>query len=41
MRFLAAWLYNPEEYWPNILLLICVVAVGVWIVRKIQARKKA
>lgn len=40
MRFLAAWFSNPGEYWLNIFLLIIAVAIGVWVIRKIQAKKK-
>ena len=40
MRLLAAWFGNPTEYWPNILGLIVVVAVGVFVIRKVQAKRK-
>lgn len=40
MRLLAAWFGNPAEYWPNILSLIIVVSVGVFIIRKIQAKRR-
>jgi hypothetical protein len=40
MRLLAAWLSNPIEYWPQILLLIAIVTIGVWSIRKLQARRR-
>ncbi len=40
MRLLAAWFANPIEYWPNILCLIVLVAVAVFVIRKIQAKSK-
>lgn len=39
MRLIAAWFGNPAEYWVNILGLI-VVAIGVFIIRKVQAARK-
>lgn len=41
MRFLAAWFSDPVGYWPNLIGLIVVVAVTVFIIRKIQAKSKA
>jgi hypothetical protein len=41
MRFLAAWFSDPVEYWPNLIGLIVIVALGAFIIRKIQAKSKA
>jgi hypothetical protein len=41
MRFLAAWAGNPSEYWPQILVLILVIAVAVPLAKKIMAAKKS
>ncbi len=40
MRLLAAWFGNPGEHWINILVLKAVVAVGVWALRKFQAKRR-
>ena len=40
MTFLFAWLGNPIEYWPNILVVVLFVAIGVFSLRKIQTKTK-
>ncbi len=40
MRFLAAWFGDPIQYWPQILGLIVFAAVAIFIVRKIQSKRK-
>ncbi|MGZ3742461.1 MAG: hypothetical protein ACXWRE_01270 [Pseudobdellovibrionaceae bacterium] len=40
MRFLATWLGNPGEYWLNIVLLVVLIAAGVWAIRKVQTKRR-
>lgn len=40
MRFLAAWFSDPVAYWPNLFALFVFVGLGVFLIRKIQYKRK-
>jgi hypothetical protein len=40
MRFLAAWMSQPNEYWPNLVVLAIMVVIGFFVLRKVRANSK-